>query len=46
LPDEDRPLPRKMLSDSVIPNSCFGSNVLLINTIKLASSTSEMRGAH
>ena len=35
LPDEDRPvLPRKMLGDSVVPNWCFGPNVLLINSMK------------
>ncbi len=38
LPDEDRPvLPRKTLAGSVIPNWCYGSNVLLIKTIKLIS---------
>jgi hypothetical protein len=38
LPDEDRPLlPRKMLSGSVVPNFCYGSNVLLIEKMKLAS---------
>ena len=37
LPEEDRPLlPRKMLSGSVIPNFCYGSNVLLIEKMKLA----------
>lgn len=38
LPDEKRPLlQRKMLADSVVPNFCFGTNVLLIETIKLTS---------
>jgi hypothetical protein len=38
LPDEDRPVvPRKLLGDSVIPNWCYGSNVLLIKAIKLVS---------
>src|SRR6185312_7470125 len=38
LPDEQRPLlQRKVLGDSVVPNFCFGTNVLLIETIKLAS---------
>jgi len=36
LPDEDRPaIPRKMLSDSIIINWCFGQNVLLIKGIKI-----------
>ena len=36
LPDEQRPvLPRKILANSVVPNFCFGTNVLLIETIKL-----------
>jgi hypothetical protein len=35
LPDEDRPaIPRKMLGDSVVPNWCFGPNVLLIKSMK------------
>jgi len=38
LPDEQRPLlRRKVLADSVVPNFCFGANVLLIQTIKLKS---------
>jgi hypothetical protein len=38
LPEEDRPiLQRKMLGDSVIVNMCFGRNVLLIKSIKIAS---------
>jgi hypothetical protein len=38
LPYEDRPaIPRKMLSDSVIINWCFGQNVLLIRSIKIAT---------
>jgi len=44
LPDEDRPVvPRKILGNSVIPNWCYGPNVLLIKTIKLAS-RSEPKG--
>ena len=40
LPDEDRPVvPRKLLADSVIPNWCYGSNVLLIKSIKFESGT-------
>jgi hypothetical protein len=36
LPNEDRPvIPRKMLSGVVIPNWCYGRNVLLIKTIQL-----------
>jgi hypothetical protein len=36
LSDEQRPLlQRKMLANSVVPNFCFGSNVLLIKTISL-----------
>ena len=38
LPDEPRALlKRKVLADSVVPNFCFGTNVLLIQTIKLTS---------
>ena len=38
LPDEQRPLlQRKMLGNSVIPNFCFGTNVILIKTIGLVS---------
>jgi len=38
LPDEQRPLlKRKVLAGSVVPNFCFGTNVLLIQTIKLTS---------
>lgn len=38
LPDEDRPMiPRKILGDSVIVNMCFGRNVLLIKSIKIAT---------
>jgi hypothetical protein len=38
LSDENRPLlQRKMLGHSVVPNFCFGLNVLLIKTITLAS---------
>jgi len=38
LANEQRPLlQRKVLADSVVQNFCFGSNVLLIETIKLAS---------
>jgi hypothetical protein len=38
LPEEPRAvLQRKMLSNSVVPNFCFGLNVLLIKTIRLAS---------
>jgi hypothetical protein len=34
LPEEDRPaLPRRMLSDVIIPNACFGSKVLLLKTM-------------
>ena len=37
LPYENRPfIPRRMLSDSVIINMCFGRNVILINSIKIA----------
>jgi hypothetical protein len=37
LPYEDRPaIPRRMLSDSVIINMCFGRNVLLIKNIQIA----------
>jgi hypothetical protein len=36
LPYEDRPaIPRRMLSDRVILNMCFGQNVLLIKSIKI-----------
>jgi hypothetical protein len=35
LPEEDRPaIPRKVLGDSVVPNWCFGPNVLLIKSMK------------
>lgn len=38
LPNEKRALlQRKVLADSVVPNFCFGTNVLLIETIKLTS---------
>jgi hypothetical protein len=38
LTNEQRPLlQRKMLGNSVVPNFCFGSNVLLIKTISLVS---------
>lgn len=38
LPGEQRPLlQRKLLGRSVIPNFCFGTNVLLIKTIKVIS---------
>jgi hypothetical protein len=38
LPDEQRPvLQRKMLSNSVVLNFCFGANVILIKTIRLAN---------
>ncbi len=37
LADEDAPLlQRKVLSGSVIPNFCFGDNVLLIKEIRIA----------
>jgi len=40
LPEDDSlGLPRKMLGGSVITNFCFGSNVLLIKTMKLASTS-------
>lgn len=36
LPDEERPvIPRKTLSGVVIPNGCYGKNVLLIKEIHL-----------
>ncbi len=35
LPDEDRSLiPRKVLEGTVVPNWCFGDNVVLIDTIE------------
>ena len=45
LPDEERPvLQRKMLANSVVPNFCFGSNVLLIETISLVSDSRSTKG--
>lgn len=40
LPNEDSPvLPRKILSGTVIPNFCFGDNVLLIKKIALSNAS-------
>lgn len=34
--EDNSPLPRRMLEGIVIPNWCFGDNVILINSIQLA----------